>query len=310
MFQVKSFYGDDITLPWPREAAEVLLAVVQSLSGRLAVPLTECDGQDPARRWVFQLDGGWSSGRMGIPASGLLPSAGGGRAGTDGGSRRRHAVVPGRCVVACVSGPHREYLAPKWASQRSPPSHPHRSANTLCLADTVASRPHGTKRVLSQSCIARRDHSQALGSAGPGLRKARCGNLSDSGRNAGEGSSRLGLRGVSRDCPRPLVTLPPAPTTTSATVRSREWRPQTSTRTLGGVGLPTPADTALYTQPENLFLDNHLDNHLLHTPRCGFGGKPVPASTSPPPISLAEPGRVLVRYLAALRWSFDDVPAL
>lgn len=72
VFRVESFYGDGNMLPRPRDSAEMLLAVVQSLSGRLAAPRTECNGQDPARRWVFQLDGEWASGRMGNSASGLL----------------------------------------------------------------------------------------------------------------------------------------------------------------------------------------------------------------------------------------------
>ena len=34
--RVKSFHGDDNTLPRPRDSTEMLLAAVQSLSGRLA----------------------------------------------------------------------------------------------------------------------------------------------------------------------------------------------------------------------------------------------------------------------------------
>lgn len=36
MRRVKSFHGDDNTLPRPRDSAEMLFAAVQNLSGRLA----------------------------------------------------------------------------------------------------------------------------------------------------------------------------------------------------------------------------------------------------------------------------------
>ena len=111
-----------------------------------------------------------SSGRMGIPVSGLLILAGGGRAGTDGGSRHCHAVVPGGSVVTCGSGPHRECLAPKRASRSPSPGHPRHSENILGLANAVAGRSQGrtrnkpaayTERTVSVpwSCIARRTMS-------------------------------------------------------------------------------------------------------------------------------------------------------
>ena len=47
VFRVKSFYGDDNTLPWPRDSAEMLLAAVQSLSGRLAAHALNAMGKTP-----------------------------------------------------------------------------------------------------------------------------------------------------------------------------------------------------------------------------------------------------------------------
>ncbi len=47
VFWVKSFYGDDNTLPWPRDSAEMLLAAVQSLSIRLAAHALNAMGKTP-----------------------------------------------------------------------------------------------------------------------------------------------------------------------------------------------------------------------------------------------------------------------
>ena len=47
VFRVKSFYGDDNTLPWPRDAVEMLLAAVQNLSDRLAAHALNAMGKTP-----------------------------------------------------------------------------------------------------------------------------------------------------------------------------------------------------------------------------------------------------------------------